>query len=184
MVNYIVSGCPRSGTSMTMRILFNAGMPIAKDDKREADHDNRHGYFEIDDIVNKIKDNPEIVFEYDDKVLKVIHYGIQFFPKGNYKIIFIERDLDEVMASMEKMMGKPDPKREETKQIFSAFNKKARKLLEEREDIDFIVINHRDLINDAEPVIEKIIEFYAIDPEKKQKMMEAIDPELYRNRAK
>ena len=61
MTYYIVSGCPRSGTSLTMRILHKAGLPIAADNKRKADYDNKHGYFEIDNIINKLKDNPDII---------------------------------------------------------------------------------------------------------------------------
>ncbi len=183
MVNYIVSGCPRSGTSLTMRILLNAGMPIATDDKREANKDNKHGYFEVDQIINKIKDNPKIIFNFDNKVLKVIHYGLQFFPKGNYKIIYIKRGLDEVMISMEKMIGKPDPKRKETKRIFAEFAEKVKKLMKERNDMAVLIINHRDLLTNPEPVIDKIIEFYGIAPSKKEDMLKAIDSSSYRNRA-
>ena len=74
MVNYVVSGCPRSGTSMLMQILTNAGMPIATDKKREADKDNMKGYYEVDGIVDKVKENPNVVVEYDNKVLKIMRF--------------------------------------------------------------------------------------------------------------
>ncbi len=185
MVNYIVSGCPRSGTSMLMRILNNAGFPIARDEKRKADKDNVHGYFEVHNIINKLKDNPELVSRYDNKILKVTHFGIQYLPEreeGWYKVIYIERDIEEVLDSMEKMMGQSDEQREETRQAFLKFDKKVRELMEEREDIDYIIVSHRKLIKKPDPEIERIISFYGIDPSRKKAMLEAIDPKSYRNR--
>ena len=182
MVNYIVSGCPRSGTSMLMQILANAGMPIATDKKREADKDNMKGYYEVDKIVDKVKENPNVVVEYDNKILKIIHFGIQYLPKGEYKIIYIERDIEEVLDSMDKMVGEKDNKRDETKEVFLKFNKLAKKLIQEREDIDFILVNHRDLLTNPEPTINKIIEFFNINKDKKQAMISAIDQKAYRNR--
>jgi hypothetical protein len=182
MVNYIVSGCPRSGTSMLMQILAKAGMPIATDEHREADKDNVHGYYEVDKIINKIMEKPETVFKYDNQVLKVIHYGLQFLPKGVYKIIYVERDLDEVMMSMERMIGKPDPVREKTKRLFDSYNKKIKKLIAERDDIDVLFVNHRDLFTDPGPVIDRIIEFYGIDSGRKKDMLSAIDASQYRSR--
>jgi hypothetical protein len=182
MTNIIVSGCPRSGTSMLMRILDNAGLPIATDKERRADKDNVHGYFEVDNIVNKLKEKPEFVFDYDGKVLKVIHYGLQYLPKGDYKLVYIERDLDEVMMSMEKMIGVEDPKREQTKRAFAAFNDKAKAMADERDDIDFLLVAHRDLVTDPAPVVDEIISFLDIDPARKDDMLSAIDPTQYRNR--
>jgi len=184
MVNYIVSGCPRSGTSMLMQILANAGMPIAIDEKRKADKDNIKGYYEVDRIVNKVKENPNVVVEYDNKILKIIHFGIQYLPKGEYKIIYIERDIEEVLDSMDKMVGEKDNKRDETREVFLKFNKIAKKLMQERNDIDFILVNHRDLLTNPEPTINKIIEFFNIDKDKKQAMISAIDQKSYRNRRK
>ncbi|MFO8015953.1 MAG: sulfotransferase domain-containing protein [Candidatus Woesearchaeota archaeon] len=185
MVNYIISGCPRSGTSMLMRILHNAGFPIAKDEKRKADRDNVHGYFEVHNIINKLKDNPELVFEYDNKALKVTHFGLQYLPEreeGGYRIIYVERDMEEVLDSMEKMMGQSDEEREETRQAFLKFDRKVRELMDERKDIEHMIVSHRKLVKDPEPEIDRITGFYGIKPSKKDAMLKAIDPESYRNR--
>lgn len=181
MVNYIVSGCPRSGTSMLMRVLKAAGMDIAEDEKRKADKHNPHGYFEVDDIINKLKENPEIISDFDGKVLKVTHFGIQFLPEGNYKLIYIERDFDEVFKSMEKMQGKTDEVTQENNP-FIKFNQDVKKLLKERIDIDSLIVNYNKLLSNPEPEIEKIIHFLNISPEKKPDMLNAIDKKLYRNR--
>lgn len=182
MVNYIVSGCPRSGTSLLMQILSESGMPVATDNKRKADENNMHGYFEIEKLIDRLKETPELVFDYDDKVLKIIHYGLQFLPKGDYKIIYMERDIEEVLDSMEKMLGKEDPHREKTKDTFLRLNKKCLKLMEERQDIQYLIINFRNLINNPDEELEKIIKFYNINKEKKPVMKEVIDPSSYRNR--
>ena len=182
MVNFIVSGCPRSGTSLTMNIIAKSGLPIAADNKRAADYDNKKGYFEVDQIINKIKDDPQGIFKFDGKVVKIIHYGLQFLPKGDYKIIYVERDLDEVLASMEKMMGKSDPNRAETKRIFSGFNEKIKKMIQERKDVDVLFIKYNDLLTTPEPVVDELIKFLGINLSKKQAMLSVIDPSLYRNR--
>ena len=67
-------------------------------------------------------------------------------------------------------------------QLFLKFNKLAKKLIQEREDIDFILVNHRDLLTNPEPTINKIIEFFNINKDKKQAMISAIDQKAYRNR--
>ena len=75
MVNYIVSGFARSGTSMVMQILSKANMNIATDNQRESDSNNPKGYFEVTNIINKIIKNSNIVEEYDYKVLKLLNFN-------------------------------------------------------------------------------------------------------------
>ncbi len=183
MTVIIVSGCPRSGTSMTMRILSAAGLPIATDERREADKDNLHGYFEIDSIVDRLKAEPNVVGRYEGKVLKVIHYGLQYLPRGDYKVVYIERDLDEVMASMEKMSGKPDPNREETKEAFRRLGEKVRGEIKARPDMRALYISHRKLLTDPGPEIDAIISFLGVDASRRGDMLSAIDKKSYRNKA-
>jgi hypothetical protein len=182
MTNIIVSGCPRSGTSLTMRMLAKAGLPIAADGRRKADKDNLHGYFEVSSIVNRLQQNPELIREYDGQVVKVIHYGLEYLPPGDYRIVYVERDLDEVMMSMEKMIGEPDPQREKTKAAFADLDKKVKNMLSERPDVRVLYVSYRDLVTEPAPVVDEIIGFLGIDPAKKQEMMSAVDPDCYRNR--
>jgi len=168
MANYIVSGCPRSGTSLTMRMLANAGMPIAKDGKRAADSNNQHGYFEIDEVINQIKKDPSILNKYEGQVLKVIHYGLKFFPEGNYKIIYIERDIDEVLDSMDEMIGKSDPNKEATKARFVALAKQIKDHIKTRDDMDVLFVSYADLLSDPEPTVERMIVFCGLSLDKKQ----------------
>ena len=179
MVIYIVSGLPRSGTSM-MKILANSGLKIAKDDLRKADDNNEEGYFEINDIINKLEKNPELVKEYDNLILKVTAYGIKFLPKADYKIIYMERDINEVVDSMEKMIGKDDKNKERTKELFSKLNESTKSLIKEIYDMSVLIVNYNDLIETSD--IKEIMKFLNIDSSKEQDMKKAINKQLYRNR--
>jgi len=101
----VVSGLPRSGTSMMMKILAEGGLPIVSDEEREADEDNPNGYFEIE-LSKKLKDG-EINWIYDaqGKVVKVISYLLEFMPDDlNYDVIFMDREISEILASQKKML--------------------------------------------------------------------------------
>ncbi|MGM5482432.1 MAG: sulfotransferase domain-containing protein [Nanobdellota archaeon] len=182
MTNYIVSGCPRSGTSLMMQILLKSGMPIATDKKRKRDENNPHGYFEVKDIIDLLKENPEMIYQYEERAIKIIHYGLQYLPKGKYKIIYMERPISQVLNSMEKMLKKPDTQREKTKEIFTKLNSKVKRIMQQRQDIEYITINHNNLIYNPEKEINKIINFYNLDKNKMGEMISVIDPRSYRNR--
>src|SRR3990172_93617 len=102
----IVSGLPRSGTSMLMRMLEAGGVPIMTDRGRSADVDNPKGYFEYE----RIKDlegetDKSYLREGRGKALKVISFLIKHLPDENdYRVIFMRRDLDEVLSSQDKMI--------------------------------------------------------------------------------
>lgn len=182
MTNYIVSGCPRSGTSLLMQIISRSGMQVATDKKREADDDNLHGYYEVENIIDKIKSDPQIVFNYTEQVLKVVHYGLQYLPKGDYKIVYMDRNIEEVLDSMEKMIGKKDNNREDTKQVFLKLNEKIKKLMQQRKDIDYVVVNFSNLIENPTEELQKVIRLFGIESAKISDMVQVIDPSCYRNR--
>src|SRR5512134_1182473 len=96
----VVSGLPRSGTSMMMKMLEAGGLEILTDNLREADANNPKGYYEFE-RVKQMKDGdlawlPDAV----GKVVKIVTGLITFLPSGyNYKIIFMRRDLNEILSS-------------------------------------------------------------------------------------
>jgi len=181
-VNYIVSGLPRSGTSLVMQMLKKAGMSIATDGRRKPDDDNPKGYYEIDDIIHKLKEDPKFIYNYTGRVTKVIAFGLQYLPKGNYKIIYIERDIEEVLDSMEKMAQIYDHQRGQTRLSFSLLNKCSKNIMRDREDIDYIIINYNQLLEYPEDVINEISDFINLRNFKKDRMLDVIDVNLYRNR--
>jgi hypothetical protein len=183
MVNYIVSGLERSGTSMMMQILYLGGMKVAFDTKRKPDEHNPKGYFELEGgkIINRLMEGTFPIEKYDGMVVKVTAYGIKYLPPGNYKVIYMLRDLDEIIASMSKMIG--EKLGEEDKKAFDRLNKFALKILEEREDIDYITVKYNDVIENPRREIERVNEFLGgvLDVDSAVK---AVDPSLYRNRKK
>jgi hypothetical protein len=100
----IVSGLPRSGTSLMMQMLAAGGMPILSDGERQADVDNPRGYLEWERIKQLPKD-PACIAEAEGKAVKAISQLLLSLPSGHdYRIIFMHRPLPEVMASQDEML--------------------------------------------------------------------------------
>lgn len=102
----IVSGLPRSGTSMMMKMLEAGGVPIMTDAVRTADIDNPKGYYEYERVKDLEKETDKsYIREGRGKALKVISWLLKDLPDDNrYRIIFMRRDLGEVIASQNKML--------------------------------------------------------------------------------
>src|SRR5882724_9225667 len=100
----VVSGLPRSGTSLMMQMLAGGGVEIVTDAIRAADCDNPRGYQEFE-RVKKIKQDRSWLPEARDKAFKMVSQLLYDLPPSErYRIIFMQRDLDEVLASQEKML--------------------------------------------------------------------------------
>ena len=110
----VVSGLPRSGTSMMMKMLAAGGMPILTDNTRIPDDDNPGGYFELEKV-KALKDGEnEWLSEAQGKAVKIISALLEHLPSQyQYRIIFIHRDLGEILASQKQMLvrrGEPADK--------------------------------------------------------------------------
>jgi hypothetical protein len=102
----IVSGLPRSGTSMMMQMLGAAGLEVATDDRRIADSDNPNGYYELD-AVKRLREDSSFLKSIVGQVVKVVSPLIPLLPsKYDYRVISMERDLDEIMASQRVMLDR------------------------------------------------------------------------------
>ena len=100
----IVSGLPRSGTSLMMQMLTAGGMPALTDGERQADADNPRGYFEWERI-KLLPQQPDCIAEAEGKAVKVISQLLFALPAGReYRIIFMQRPLAEVVASQAEMI--------------------------------------------------------------------------------
>ena len=177
-MNYIVSGLPRSGTSMMMQILLAGGFPIATDQQRGIDTNNPGGYFEIESIINKIQDDPSFISQFKGKAVKIIAYGLRFLPIVNYKIIFMVRSIDEILDSMEKMSGSVDRERE--KKAFMKLSDASIRLMEKRDDMQHLIVNYSEVVHNPKKEIERINHFLdeRLDVDS---ALKAVDPNLYRN---
>src|SRR5262245_57732514 len=102
----IVTGLPRSGTSMMMQVLKAGGVPVLADETRSADASNPRGYFEFERTKWLAADNSWLA-DAQGKALKVIVQLAPFLPSGlRYKVLFLERDLDEIMRSQGEMLAR------------------------------------------------------------------------------
>lgn len=180
----IVSGIPRSGTSLMMQMLQAGGVEILSDHKREADRSNPKGYLELEAVKKLGKDNSCLKGE-TGKAVKVISHLLKFIPKNNeYKVIFMNRDINEVIKSQQKMLG--DFEKKYPKVLMKAFDKEARSMKKwalDQENIKFLDLNYTDIINNPSREVNKIINFLNA-PLKREKMIRVVDPSLYRSKVK
>ena len=183
-INYIVSGIERSGTSMLMQMLANAGIPVSRDESRPPDENNPKGYYELEGgkIINKIMDGSFNFFVYKGNFIKITAYGLKFLPIGTYKIIYSERDIEEILDSMEKMAQITDENRQETKEIFLKLNTMIKNMIKNRNDIDVLFINYNKILNHPEEELNKIAEFLNLSNLNVNSMIQTIDKKLYRHR--
>ena len=184
-VNYIVSGLERSGTSMLMQILDAGGFPSDFDQgSRPPDDDNPRGYFELEGgkIINKLM-NKEFSFEpYKGKFIKITAYGLKFLPKGDYKIIYSQRNIEEILDSMEKMAKIQDKDREDTRIVFTKLNDMIISQIKEREDIDVLFVNYNEIVASPTENVTKIYDFLGSTEFDMERMIAAVDKSLYRKR--
>jgi len=185
-INYVVSGIERSGTSMMMQILSAGGLPTAFNESRKADDNNPKGYYELEGgkIINKLMEKTFPIEQYKGRFIKITSFGLNFLPNSCYKIIYMERNIDEVMDSMEKMAKINDTNRKETKESFTRLNHKVKHDIQNRKDVDVLFINYNKIILDPKEDIKRICDFLSLPNTTIDKMMNAIDKRLYRQRRK
>jgi hypothetical protein len=183
----IVSGLPRSGTSLMMQMLAAGGMPVLSDGERQADLDNPRGYLEWERI-KQLPQNPACIAEAEGKAVKVISRLLLSLPSGHeYRVIFMQRPLPEVLASQETMLlhrGTAQPGAD-TSAIASAFEKHLREVyawLESKSYVKSLRIPYHDVLRDAEYVGRKLIQFLEISLNL-DAMTRQADISLYRNRS-
>lgn len=183
-INYIVSGLERSGTSMMMQVLQAGGVPIVYDNIRQPDVNNPKGYYELEGgkIINKIINGTFPFEKYKEKFIKITAFGLLYLPPGNYKIIYMERDIEEVLDSMEKMANLVDENRQDTKDSFRKLNEKVKNELQQRPDVKILFVNFNDMIMHPTKHIKRIHNFIDLPGIDKKKMLVTIDHNLYRQR--
>ena len=181
----IVSGLPRSGTSLMMQMLAAGGLPILSDGERKADADNPRGYLEWERIKQLPKD-PTCIAEAEGKVVKVISQLLLSLPAGHdYRIIFMQRPLPEVLKSQDKMLvRRGNAGGEDTRKIEEAFQRhliEVNKRLAARTDVAVLPLQYRRVLQDPQAAAESIAEFLKV-PLNIEAMTQQVDANLYRNR--
>ena len=183
-VNYIVSGLERSGTSMLMQIIHAGDIETSFDDSRKPDDNNPKGYFELEGgkIINRLMEKSFPFDEHKGKFIKITCYGLKFLPPGKYKIVYIERNIEEILDSMERMAKIKDENREETKTIFTKLNNVIKKQILKRSDCDVLFLNYNDILLNPQENIKKIVDFLSLSEKNLKEMVSIVDKSLYRER--
>lgn len=178
----IVSGLPRSGTSVMMQMLNSGGLDVLTDGNRKSDISNPKGYFEYDPVMALHKDNSWLG-EAQNKSVKVVAPLLKFLdPKYRYKVIFMNRDINEVIKSQQKMIGK-DPDVLPLK-LLEAYTKHLNQveIWKEREpNVELIYVNYNDVLDNTNEAINKVISFLGVNMDK-EAMANCVDKSLYRNK--
>ena len=171
---------------MIMRAIHAGGIEPIIDYVRQADEDNPKGYYEFEPV-KKTKEDASWLAKAIGRVVKMVYRLLYDLPANyQYRVIFMRRDLKEVLASQNKMLersgksggGIPD---EQMEALFTAELAKCEKWLTEQSNFKVLYVSHRDMINDAATQVQKINEFLGGGMDTKA-MVATVDPSLYRNR--
>ncbi|MDG3005345.1 sulfotransferase family protein [Paludisphaera mucosa] len=180
----VVSGLPRSGTSLMMQMLDKGGIEAVSDGQRTPDVDNPRGYYEFE-VVKKIKDDVSWIPETRGKVFKMVSQLLYDLPASEtYRVVFMQRDFDEMLTSQEKMLarlGRPSAPRDEIKRAFTQHLDRLYAWLEKQPNMHVLFVRHHDLVAEPRAQSERINAFFGgrLDVDA---MVDAVDPSLYRNR--
>ncbi len=180
----VVSGLPRSGTSLMMQMLDSGGVEVVTDNVRTADTDTPRGYYEYE-RVKKIKQDAAWLPATRGKAFKMVSQLLYDLPAGErYRIVFMERDLDEVLVSQEKMLarlGRPAAPREEMKRAYKVHLQKLLEWLWRQANMEILCVSYNDLMERPAEQAARVSQFLGGEPDA-EKRAASVDPSLYRNR--
>jgi len=164
-----------------MQVLNKAKVPILQDGVRESDISNPQGYFELEDVKNIVADNSFLDNAGGNAVKIVAPLPIYMKPSLKYKMVFMRRDLEEILQSQEKMLLKDQTsEREKFRTIYEFHLKKTYRFFAEN-NIPFIDVNYNELMAKPITTLTAVVEFLGLDADAED-LSEVVNPELYRNR--
>jgi hypothetical protein len=184
----IVSGLPRSGTSLMMQMLAAGGMPILSDGERRADADNPKGYLEWERIKQLPKD-PGCIAEAEGKAVKVISQLLLSLPPGHeYRLIFMQRPLPEVMKSQDEMLRRrgtfdADADNSAIAQAFQDHLYQVYTFLNSKPNVVVRRVQYHTVLREPQETAESIAQFLQV-PLDIEAMARQVDETLYRQRVK
>jgi hypothetical protein len=182
----IVSGLPRSGTSLMMQMLHAGGMPLLVDELRPADADNPNGYWEYAPVKRLQQDNTWM-HKAEGKAVKVVSALLQYLPpQHTYKIIFMQRPMQEVLASQSVMLerrgaqgGKADDQTLGT--VFTQHLDCIERWLARQKHMTVLSVNYHETVADPARTAARVAQFLAL-PLVGEAMARVVDPRLHRQR--
>lgn len=183
----VVSGLPRSGTSMMMKMLEAGGILPVQDGIRVADTDNPKGYYEFERVKQMDKGDTAWMADAQGKSVKIISALLKYMPDAyTYRIIFVRRHMPEILASQRKMLvhrGEDADKTDDAKMaaLFEKHLAEVENWLRAQPNISVLYVHYSDVLADPVLYAQKINDFCGGDLNV-EAMIGVVDPELYRNR--
>jgi len=182
----VVSGLPRSGTSMMMQMLAAGGLPVMADEIRQADENNPRGYFELEKVKTLGADNGWVE-EARGKVIKVVAPLVPHLPQAcAYRMVFMHRDLDEVVASQSSMLRRLEREggrltESRLKEALARQVQRVKGLLAAHE-VPVLTVDYAEALERPAEVASRVAEFLGVELDQAA-MRRAIDPALHRERS-
>lgn len=186
----VVSGLPRSGTSLMMQMIHAGGIPAVTDELRTPDTDNPRGYYEFEKV-KQVKNDKTWLPGARGRVVKMVHLLLlDLPPEFTYRVVFMRRNLEEVLKSQSVMLERQGKKGAALppQTLMKMYQDQIDKVLcwmGERPNFQFVEINYNELVKQPQDAAERLSAFLseggsALNIEQ---MVGAVDPSLYRNRA-
>jgi hypothetical protein len=172
---------------MMMKMLEAGGLTALTDNIREADTDNPKGYYEFERVKKLNKGDQEWLEEAQGKVVKIISELLKHLPpKYQYRVIFINRKMEEILASHKKMLDNRGVAQdgisdEEMGRLFKIHLDRVRDWLNNQPNFSVLHVDYNQMLANPTPYIKEINRFLG-DTLDEEKMIHAVDPNLYRNR--
>jgi len=181
----VVSGLPRSGTSLMMQMLAQGGIPVLADEQRTADVDNPRGYYEFNPV-KRMHQDVSWIEQARGRAIKMVSQHLEYLPPGEtYRILFMERDLSEVLDSQAKMLTRrgipPTTPTAQLQRSFELHLQRVRRWLERQQHISVLTVSYAAVLADPWTATARINQFLHHRVQL-QGMISAVDPSLYRNR--
>jgi hypothetical protein len=182
----IVSGLPRSGTSMMMHMLEAGGISALVDNIRKADEDNPRGYHEFEPVKQTRKD-PSWLKDADGHVVKMVYRLLYDLPPDRqYRVVFMQRKLEEVIASQNVMLArqaKPGGSLSDEKlmAVFKTELESVYRWLEKQPNFRVLFVDYNEVMQDAGPAVDTLNRFLG-GKLNTDAMMKVVEPDLYRQR--
>lgn len=182
----IVSGLPRSGTSLLMQMLRAGGIEPMTDSKRAADEDNPEGYWEWEGI-KQLPKNPRVIEQAEGKAVKVISALLPSLPgKHRYTVIYMVRPVEQVVDSQWAMLARqgmqPRAERRHLVEVQEQHSRQIREVLKKSERVTLLEVSYPDLVADPAPVMERIAAVLPGRFRPGPAVAACVKPQLYRNR--
>lgn len=183
----IVSGLPRSGTSMMMRMIEAGGVPALIDNIRQADEDNPRGYYEFEPV-KKTKEDPSWLQQAGGKVVKMVYRLLYDLPDDReYHVVFTRRNLDEVIRSQDVMLtrlgkesGNIPPER--LKALFEKQLAEFDEWVAKQPHFKILYTNYNESVQNPLPTVETVNQFLGGNLNV-EAMKKIVEPKLYRQRS-